>query len=140
MWIEAANGEVPTNAINCNIANDSEKCHIARAKFQGNLYPASLVPSQSGCYITHEGNVVGIDQYEVLCSSLGCWVPSVGRDLPRNALVVGYTSDGETLYVGRVLHSGTIRAGKVQSSKGCCYIAYNKKEIGYTEFEVYVPY
>jgi hypothetical protein len=50
----------------------------------------------------------------------------------------GKTEDGETLYIGRVKHDGTLTIGKVQPSHGVCYISYGGKEIRYSDFEILV--
>lgn len=54
------------------------------------------------------------------------WIDSEGGAVPSNAVVGGQTNDGETLYIGRVLHNGTVTVGKIHPSHGCCYFPYGK--------------
>lgn len=42
------------------------------------------------------------------------WVESCNGEVPLEALHAGHTVDGETLYVGRVQHDGTVTPGKVR--------------------------
>jgi hypothetical protein len=53
-------------------------------------------------------------------------------------LLAGESEDGESLFVGRVQHEGTVTVGKVQPSHGVCYISYAGQELGFNEFEVLV--
>lgn len=54
------------------------------------------------------------------------WIDSEGGAVPSNAVVGGNTNDGETLYIGRVVHNGTVTVGKIHPSHGVCYFPYGK--------------
>lgn len=41
------------------------------------------------------------------------WQSGSGGAVPYNAIVMGTTADGEKLYMGRVLHQGSLTPGKV---------------------------
>lgn len=58
--------------------------------------------------------------------------------MPSGAIQGGRTQTGERLYIGRILHNGTITIGKVHPSLKCLYIPYEGKEHKYTEYEVLV--
>ncbi len=65
---------------------------------------------------------------KVLCGPQACvsWVEGTGSDIPVNAVPGGVEDGGETLYIGRVLHEGTVTVGKIHPSHGVCYVAYGK--------------
>lgn len=50
------------------------------------------------------------------------WVDASGDAVPANAIEGGKTEDGETLYIGRVLHEGAQTVGKFHPSHGKMYI------------------
>ncbi len=66
--------------------------------------------------------------FKVLCGPPAClsWVDASGGDIPNHAVPGGHEVDGETLYIGRVLHNGSVTVGKVHPSHGSCYIPYGK--------------
>lgn len=66
------------------------------------------------------------------------WVPTSGENIPPNAVPGGQTEDGETLFVGRVNHEGTVTIGKVQPSHKCLYIPFAGQEVPFTDFEILV--
>lgn len=49
-----------------------------------------------------------------------------GGDIPEYAVPGGEEESGETLYIGRVIHNGSVTVGKVHPSHGSCYISYGK--------------
>ncbi|XP_013106607.2 uncharacterized protein LOC106086465 [Stomoxys calcitrans] len=136
-WFATSNGVLPPAAISCNL-NDKELNYVARVKYNGNLIPGRLQSTQGLCYITYKGKVLSFNNYEVFVSGNASWAPVVNGRLPSNALVGGYTDDGELLYIGRALHLGNLTPGKVQHSKGCCLISHQNREIACPEYEVCV--
>lgn len=67
---------------------------------------------------------------QVLIAPVGSvsWVDGEGGRVPSNSVVGGQTNDGETLYIGRVVHNGTVTVGKVHPSHGVCYFPYGRPE------------
>lgn len=111
---------------------------MSRSTFQGGLIPGKLVASHGTAYIPWGGVENAVPQYEVLCGVNGNWLACSGGNIPSNAVPGGQTEDGETLYIGRVIHEGTLTIGKVQQSHGVCYIPYGGQELNYQQFEVLV--
>lgn len=66
------------------------------------------------------------------------WVPTSGENIPPNAVPGGQTEEGETLFVGRVNHEGTVTIGKVQPSHKCLYIPFAGQEVPFPDFEILV--
>lgn len=55
--------------------------------------------------------------WKVLVQAGFNWVYSRDGNVPAHAVSSGHTSDGETLYVGRVHHNGACTVGKVWNSR-----------------------
>lgn len=136
-WVPAANGVVPPSSMEGGV-DGNEQLYIARARHEGDLIPGKLHPSHGVCYVAYGGGEHGHNEYEVLCSGGGHWVPVYSGNIPPNALPGGQSADGEPLFVGRANHDGAILIGKVQPSHGCCYIPYGGEELAYKEFEILV--
>ena len=134
-WVPATNGELPDGAVVGG--HDGEDLYIARARFEGSLTPGKLVQSHAVCYIPWGGAENPVTEYEVLCNCAGTFVKAAGSEIPENALPAGESEDGETIFIGRAEHDGTITIGKVQASHGVCYIPYGGQELAFQEFEVF---
>lgn len=69
--------------------------------------------------------------FKVLCGPPAClsWVDASGGDIPENAVPGGQEEDGEIMYIGRAIISGTVTVGKVHPSHGSCYVPYGKSSI-----------
>lgn len=63
-----------------------------------------------------------------------CWVASSNGDLPPEAVAGG--QDGETLYVARARHEGSLIPGKLVPSHGVCYVAWGGGEHAHAEYDV----
>jgi len=137
VWVPARGGQVPPEAVEGGF--DGEQLYIARAHHEGALIPGKLLPSHNVVYIPWGGAEHAKDEYEVLCSASGNWFPVSGANMPPNALPAGQSESGESLFIGRANHNGTITIGKVQPSHGCCYIPYGGQEISYADYEVFIP-
>lgn len=128
---------VPPNALHGGF-DSGEQLYIARARHEGDLIPGKLHPSHGVTYIAYAGGEHSHSEYEVLCGSGGHWVHVMDSHIPPNAVPAGETAEGEPLFIGRATHEGTVTVGKVQASHGCCYIPYDREEVAYKQFEVYV--
>lgn len=56
----------------------------------------------------------------MLLSNHVAWQYARNGEIPDEAIVAGTTQDGEKLYVGRVLHEGSLTPGKVKVLKYTC--------------------
>lgn len=68
------------------------------------------------------------NENQVLVAPTGSlsWIDGEGGAVPSNAVIGGQANDGETLYIGRVVHNGTVTVGKIHPSHGVCYFPYGK--------------
>lgn len=78
------------------------------------------------------------NSFEVLMNGNYEWKSASDGNVPPNAVIGGRTSSGETLYIGRAVHSGVTTPGKVHPSHKCVYIPFGWKEHRYTNYEVLV--
>lgn len=138
-WVDCHNGNsVPHDAVRAGKDKDGATLYVGRAYHEGDLLPAKVSPTHRCAYVPWGGGEHPKNQFQVLVSRHVAWEFSSGGRVPPEAMVVGNTSNGEPLYMGRALHEGTQTPGKVHPSHGCLYIPYNGKEVPYKEYEVLV--
>ncbi|XP_058808970.1 LOW QUALITY PROTEIN: C3 and PZP-like alpha-2-macroglobulin domain-containing protein 8 [Phymastichus coffea] len=133
-WLDAASGAIPPDAVVGG--EDDEPFYVGRATHEGATLPGKVKPSHGVCYVPWGGAEHAKDNYQVLCGCNPIWVPVSGNNIPPNAIPSGESEDGETLFVGRVNHEGTLTIGKIQPSHGTCYIPYAGQELSFTDYEV----
>ncbi|KZC08966.1 hypothetical protein WN55_11429 [Dufourea novaeangliae] len=102
------------------------------------MLPAKVMPDKNVAYVSHNGEEHPKYDYEVLCLGEFAWEFRSNGDVPSDAVIAGKTSDGEPLYVGRVLHNGSQTVGKIQPSHGCLYIPFDGEELSFKDYEVLV--
>ncbi|EFA00610.1 uncharacterized protein LOC663246 [Tribolium castaneum] len=136
-WVAARNGEVPPRAF-AGGEDNGEPVYVARANFNGGLIPGKLVASHGTAYVPWGGQENAVPEYEVLCDFPGNWIACSGGNVPPNAVTAGQSEEGEPLYVGRVVHDGSLTVGKVQPSHGVVYIPYGGTELGFQDYEILV--
>uniref|UniRef100_A0A1I8PH48 Farnesoic acid O-methyl transferase domain-containing protein n=1 Tax=Stomoxys calcitrans TaxID=35570 RepID=A0A1I8PH48_STOCA len=134
IWVPASHGEVPPNATVGGYDN-RESLYIARARHNNELIPGKLQPSRGCCLISRCLLEHRRRHYEVLCNSDGHWETWRGV-VPPNAIPGGYGTFGETLYIGRAAHLGTLTPGKILN--GVCFIPFFFREVPYFVFEIFV--
>lgn len=138
VWIAVSDGTVPDDAV-CGGSDHDCDLIVARALHEGELLPGKFVPTHGVCYVSWGGEEHRKDEFEVLCGCKPNWVHvNEGVEIPLEALPGGRTIDGETLYIGRVEHEGTVTLGKVHPSHNTCYIPYGGAELGFPEYEILV--
>ncbi|XP_017886266.1 uncharacterized protein LOC108628686 isoform X2 [Ceratina calcarata] len=136
-WCQVSDGIIPPSAVEGG--NDGgEPLYVGRANHEGAMLPGKVKPGHSVCYVAWGGGEHAKSEYEVLCGCTPAWVPTSGNNIPSNAIPAGETEDGESLFVGRVHHEGTLTIGKIQPSHSVCYIPYGGAEIAYADYEIMV--
>ncbi|XP_049849278.1 uncharacterized protein LOC126318327 [Schistocerca gregaria] len=128
------------DGIRAGIDKDGGYLYVGRAFHNGDLLPAKVVPNHHCAYVAWGGKEHKKIEYEILCkrSCTVIWEQAKDGAVPPGAIPVGFTSDDEKLYVGRVFHDGTQTPGKVHPSHGVCYIPYGGSEIGFSSYEVLI--
>ncbi|XP_026759335.2 C3 and PZP-like alpha-2-macroglobulin domain-containing protein 8 isoform X2 [Galleria mellonella] len=136
VWAEASGGQVPPEAVLGGQDSNGEPLYVARAQHEGAILPGKLVASHGCAYVPWGGQEHGKPTYQVLVGGPNNWVPTNGSNVPPGAFPGGQTEDGETLFIGRVRHEGSVTTGKVQQSHGVCYISFGGQELGFPDYEI----
>ncbi|XP_066140791.1 uncharacterized protein [Euwallacea fornicatus] len=139
-WVDtfARSGIVPSTALHGGYDIDGTQIYVGRAFHEGDWIPAKVIPEKQVAYVAYGGAEHIKDHYQILCEQRFDWVPSCGGHIPQGAVEGGKTSDGETLYIGRVRHDGALSVGKVQPSHAVCYVPFNGREDAHSSYEVLV--
>ncbi|XP_020292377.1 natterin-3-like [Pseudomyrmex gracilis] len=138
-WVNRTGSQsLPQNAVVGGRDSDGSTIYVGRAYHEGDMLPAKVIPDKNVAYVCHNGEEHPKDEFEILCQSEVAWQFCSNGEVPADAVIGGQTTDGEPLYVGRVLHSGAQTIGKVQQSHGCLYIPFDGEELSFKDYEVLV--
>ncbi|KAI5639723.1 farnesoic acid 0-methyl transferase domain-containing protein [Phthorimaea operculella] len=138
VWVEVKDGYFPAGAVVGGKDTSGEQIFVARARHQNDLIPGMLLLSHNKAYVPWNGKAHTKSQYEVLVGGSASWVPAHGDRVPENAYPAGETKEGETLFIGRAFHKGSLITGKVHKSHRTCYITYGGEEIPIKDYEILV--
>ncbi|KAF9225782.1 hypothetical protein BS17DRAFT_815490 [Gyrodon lividus] len=120
-WIPGVLGVLPVNAIKGGFEADGERLYIARAPYEGGIYPGKA--SAKFMQICYDGKAITIRKhFELLIGahSAICWVPVCGKfsmDKLGGAKPVrgGNEADKDILYIAQAALEGKgVQCGKVQ--------------------------
>ncbi|KAM7283691.1 natterin-3 [Ixodes scapularis] len=75
----------------------------------------------------------GANTYRPVCE----WVICLEDRIPYHA-VPGGEDSGETIYIGRAVHNGSVIPGKVVPSHRCCYVSADGAEHSHHEYQALV--
>ncbi|CAG9860049.1 unnamed protein product [Phyllotreta striolata] len=138
-WVDSSIGRgIPSTAVRAGTDIDGHAIYIGKAYHEGDTLPAKIVPGRNACYIAYNGKEHLKTSYQVLCNLRPEWTSDSNGRVPSNAVVGGRTKQGETLYIGRVFHQGSLTIGKIHPSHGTCYISFGGAEISYKNYEVLI--
>ncbi|KAK9503867.1 hypothetical protein O3M35_010335 [Rhynocoris fuscipes] len=102
-WQTSSSGvPLPVNAVVAGWDSFGNLIYAGRAVHEGNLLPAKIIPDHGCAYISYAGEEHRKMEYEVLCGQDLGWKADSCDRVPREAIRVGYTADGEHLYMGRL--------------------------------------
>jgi len=139
VWVPHSPGDpLPSGAVHVGMDKSGDRLYAGRALHEGDLLPAKINPNHTSAYVCWGGSEHAVDHYEVLCGINVAWQSVHGGCIPPSAVVMGYTADGEKLFMGRAFHDGTLTPGKLQPSHKSLYIPYNGEEVPVDEFEVMI--
>ncbi|KYN04850.1 hypothetical protein ALC62_04234, partial [Cyphomyrmex costatus] len=117
-WVSRVSSQsLPENAVTGGRDTDGSKLYVGRAFHDGDMLPAKVIPDKGVAYVCHNGEEHPKDNYEVLVQGEFAWEFCNNGEVPEDAIIAGQTADGEPLYVGRVLHSGSQTIGKAGHAK-----------------------
>lgn len=97
-----------------------------------------VVPSHKGIYIASNGLEIHLPNYEVFVThGPGQWIRTSKSSIPPSAILAGKRLV-ENLFVGRVLHNGTLTPGRVHPPSECCVISYDGREYYFENYEILI--
>ncbi|XP_043478942.1 natterin-3-like [Leptopilina heterotoma] len=138
-WLRRSAGTpVPHTAVEGGRDVDGSSIYVGRAFHEGDMIPAKVIPDKNVAYVAWGGQEHPKSSYEVLCQGEFSWEFCGNGRIPEDAVVGGQTSEGEPLYIGRVIHKGSQTIGKVQGSHGVLYIPFDGEELSFNDYEVLV--
>jgi hypothetical protein len=138
-WVNF-DGEIPANAVKAG-KQGNQTLYIGQAHHRGSLTPGKVPINDRLCFIPWGTISNGKEDFKILVSHTDLtsnWIAASDGEIPQNAFPGGNSEEGETLYIGRVLHEGALVVGKVQRSHRVCYIAFGEKELNFNRYEVFV--
>lgn len=105
-WVQSSTYQgIPGNAVHAGNDQDGSPIYVGRARHQGDLLVAKVIPSKQAAYVAYNSQEIFVGSYEVLVGHGFQWVGSGNGHVPDNAVIAGHTSNGEPLYVGRGKHN-----------------------------------
>ncbi|OON18075.1 hypothetical protein X801_06077 [Opisthorchis viverrini] len=140
-WIPCQNGNVPNAAVD---AADGGGIYVCRAAHSGDDIPGKVVPVFGKAYVPYGGEEHEKYSYEVLCvtgshgGGFYTWKADSGGGVPKRAVIGGFSSSGEPLYVARGYVDGERVVGKVHDGHQCAYFPHGGREIACDDYEVLV--
>ncbi|CAO1428345.1 unnamed protein product [Diamesa hyperborea] len=148
-WVSSSvYSQPPHNAVLAGHDSDRSPLYVGRAMEGCATIPAKVIPCKQACYVSFNGNEILKHNFEYLVGSGFQWVASSNGQIPSGAVVAGndqsgevhYVVCGETLYIGRGQHCGSLTVGKIHPSHGCLYIPFGGSEIAIKNYEVLVEH
>lgn len=133
---------IPKNALKGG-REGNQALFIGRAPHSGSLTPGKILADDRTCIIPW-GTLANIkSEFEILvccdeCQGESKWVATKSGNVPINAFPSGHSEQGETLYIGRASHNGSLIVGKIQPSHRVFYFAFEGQELNTEIFEVLV--
>lgn len=135
-WETARGGSIPAGAVPHGYEEDGEPLWVCRVRMHGGVHPGQVRPAFGAARTTWAGEVVRVDEYEVLMDR-GVWGIAFGGAVPADAVPAGRESDGEPLYVARAaVAPGALRIGKVRRAFRAANIGYGDAEGTAWSYEV----
>lgn len=138
-WISASGGAVPPGAVPHGTDIDGKtKLYVCRAIHKDGLHPGKVGAAGNCAYISHLGEEVRADNYEVLMEA-GTWAKASNGRIPVGAISCGNEANGDALFVARAASpevDTSIQPGKVRAAFGGAYIPFRGREHLIKEYEV----
>lgn len=136
-WVSSSIRDVlPRDAILGGRDSDGSPIYVGRASHDGATLICKVLPSKQAAYVATNGIEISKLHYEVLVGRSVKWKSEKNGKVPRDAFAAGRAQNGETLYIGRAHHMGSLTLGKVHPTHGCLYMPFGGGEVSQKEYEV----
>ncbi|GJQ66922.1 hypothetical protein Trydic_g7941 [Trypoxylus dichotomus] len=138
-WVSySSRTNIPANAVEAGHDCDGSKIYVGKARFHNDELPCKIVAQRRQAYVAFNSLEHEVQQCEIMVECKLKWQHCNGVHIPPNAVPGGRTSTGETLYIGRANHGGSLCVGKVHPSHRCLYLPFGGREISVKSFEILV--
>lgn len=106
--------------------------YVCQAYYQGSLIPGKLVAGN--CNIAYNGQEIVLNNYRLLSGQGYQWEPAIPETIPSGAVIGGYESNGQPLYVCRAQYRGEMHPGKIVDNR--CNFGWGGRERSAAYYEV----
>uniref|UniRef100_A0A336KXW1 CSON001406 protein n=1 Tax=Culicoides sonorensis TaxID=179676 RepID=A0A336KXW1_CULSO len=121
-------GLFPDGAIIAGYSNGIPIC-IGRCIYEGNILPGQVDPLTETITISYEKHCVQLKKFEVLCNGNLFWSRAMLGHVLADAVSGGTTELGETVYIGRAMHEGLLKIGKISPLSDNLIIPHLNSEV-----------
>lgn len=83
-------------------------------------------------------SIKSIKLFQILCGTAFEWKVTPSGQIPEEAIIVSYESNGEPLYIGRAHFENSLVPGRIHRSGDSMYIAFGGAEHVVRQYEVLV--
>ncbi|KAH8277611.1 hypothetical protein KR018_002115, partial [Drosophila ironensis] len=138
-WVQSsAYSSIPSEAVVGGNDEDGAMIYVGRAEHDGDMLVCKVVPTKQLGFISHRGEALPKDIFEVLCGQNLAWIKCYDHVIPENAVLCGRTSLDQPVYIGRGHYEGHLIIGKISSVHRCLFIAYRGAERRLDSYEILV--
>ena len=139
-WVPVHDSRIPSNAIKCGQEADGRPLFVARAMYNGFLYPGKAGYHFNGCRIGCNWQEIEYSKYDVLTipadsNVILTWEKDFCGHVPENSVRV---DPSWQFYVGRHDHNGGLCPGRIDCWNKSIFITNDGKEHQYNNYEVLV--
>lgn len=127
-WVRFDPNRFPEGAVVAGYTAEGLPICIGRCIYEGNILPGAVDFTDETITVTHEGQVIKLKNFEIFLNGNLYWSRS-SQNMLSDAVSGGTTELGETVYVGRAMHEGVLKIGKVSPVSDKLYVPYGSREI-----------
>lgn len=128
-WLRYDSEQFPDGALVAGYSTEGIPICIGRCIYEGSILPGAIDLLDETITVCHEGLAVKLKKFEILCNGNHYWSRSNLGRVFSDAVSGGTTELGETVYVGRVLHEGQLKIGKISPVSDHLFVSDGDKEI-----------
>ncbi|KAL5291228.1 hypothetical protein ACFFRR_010566 [Megaselia abdita] len=139
-WVRSSQDSqmIPPDAVKAGYDKYGDIMYAGKADYNGDSLACKIVPSREIFSVSYCGKEYRVRNFYYLTGSGFSWVDGNYGNVPSNAVSTGKTSDGESLYIGRVSISNTLTVGKIHPSQKCLFVPFDWGEHRFSHYEVLI--
>ncbi len=139
VWVAAANGTVPANALAAGNESGGQPLFICRGATAGGIHVGKVRPGfTEGCRTAFNQQSVPMATYEVMTTDVTpLWLPAP-NGVPPGAFNTGSDGGAGLFYTCRAMHQGGLQIGKtgVAATTGVCRLEFANAGVDVGTYEV----